>query len=97
VGLFGRAGVVGLEMDTGVIRAVEVKGKAELVSAGMVEIPEEAVVEGSVANVSQVSEALGRLWAEARFASREVVLGILNQGVITRMINFPRHLRLLPG
>ncbi len=93
VGLFGQSGVVGLEFDTGVIRAVEVKGKAgraKLVAAGMVEIPEEAVVDGSVVKEGEVSEALGRLWAEARFGSREVVLGTFNQGVITRMINFPK-------
>jgi type IV pilus assembly protein PilM len=93
VGLFKQAGVVGLEMDTGVIRAVELRGKsgsAELVAAGMVEIPEEAVVEGTVADVSAVSDALGRLWAEAKFGSRDVVLGVFNQGVITRMINFPK-------
>jgi type IV pilus assembly protein PilM len=93
MGLFGGPGVVGLELDTGVIRAVEVRGsagKGKLVAAGMVEIPEEAVVDGSVVNEGQVSEGLSRLWAEARFGSREVVLGTFNQGVITRMINFPK-------
>lgn len=91
--MFKQAGVVGVELDTGVIRAVELKGKpgkAKLVMAGLMEIPQEAVVDGSVVQVSEVSEALGRLWAEAKFGSRKVVLGTFNQNVITRMIAFPK-------
>ena len=91
--MFGKAGVVGLELETGVIRAVQLKGKAhraKLVAAGMVEIPEEAVVDGTVIDAGAVGEALLKLWTEAGFGSREVVLGTFNQGVITRLIKFPR-------
>lgn len=91
--LFKQAGVVGVEFDTGVIRAVELQGKpgsARLVAAGMVDIPEEAVMDGAVSHVEEVSEALNRLWAEAGFSSRDVVLGVFNQDVITRLINFPK-------
>ncbi len=87
------AGVVGVEMDTGVIRAVELSGSAaspRLVRAGQVEIDDEAVVEGAVADIGMVTAALRKLWAKSRFGSRDVVLGTFNQGVITRLISFPK-------
>lgn len=93
MGLFKQSGVVGLEFDTGVIRAVEMEGKpgsARLVAAGQVDIPEDAVVEGSVVQPGAVGEALRRLWGEAGFKSRNVVMGLYNQSVITRLINFPK-------
>ncbi|MGI6659112.1 MAG: hypothetical protein ACOX4N_06880 [Dethiobacteraceae bacterium] len=57
MGLWGKS-VVGLEMDTGMIRAVEVKGKngaAKVVAAGEYPLPEKAVVEGVVQDVEAVS------------------------------------------
>ena len=92
MGLWGKS-VVGLEMDTGMIRAVEVKGKngaAKVVAAGEYPLPEKAVVEGVVQDVEAVSAALQDLWREARFKSRDVVLGVFNQSVLLRLINFPK-------
>jgi type IV pilus assembly protein PilM len=93
VGLFGDSGVVGLEIDTGVIRAVEVRGKngsARIVAAGQVEIPENAVSDGVVMDVETVSNALNQLWSGAGLGSKNVVLGTFNQGVLMRLINFPK-------
>lgn len=93
MGLFGDSGVVGLDIDTGVIRAVEIAGKngsARIVAAGQVEIPESAVTDGAVMDVQAVSHALNQLWAGARLGSKNVVLGMFNQGVLMRLINFPK-------
>ena len=93
MGLRGEASIVGLEMDTGVIRAVELKGRdgrAKVVAAGREELPEGAVVQGLVEDVDAVGSALERLWRKARFNSRDVVLGSFNQGVLMRLINFPK-------
>ena len=94
--LFKPSGAVGLELDTGVIRAVEVSGtlrSSTLVKAGQVEIPPEAVVEGVIEDVEVVAGALNKLWSKAGFDSREVVLGVSNQGVLMRLANFPK----MPG
>ena len=92
MGLWGKS-VVGLEMDTGMIRAVEVKGKkgaAKVEAAGEYPLPDKAVVEGVVQDAEAVSAALQDLWREARFKSRDVVLGVFNQSVLLRLINFPK-------
>ncbi|MDW7683208.1 MAG: type IV pilus assembly protein PilM [Bacillota bacterium] len=93
MGLFGSSGIVGLEMDTGVIRAVEMQGKngsAKVTAAGQVTIPDSAVVDGVVQEIDTVSAALVRLWADAKFGNRHVVLGMFNQGLIMRLITFPK-------
>ena len=95
MGLFRSAGGVGLELDTGIIRAVELRGTARNalpLAAGQVEIPVEAVVEGVVTDGGAVSEALSRLWEIAGIGTREVVLGVANQGVLMRMATFPKIL-----
>jgi type IV pilus assembly protein PilM len=94
MGLFGnKNGIVGLEMDTGVIHAVELSGKggsAKVIAAGQVTLPDSAIVDGIVQEIDTVSDALVRLWVEAKFSSRNVVLGMLKQGLIMRLITFPK-------
>lgn len=82
-------GVVGLELDTGMIRAVEMSG-GKVAAAGWVQIPDSAVVDGVLQEADVVSAALTKLWSDAKFGSRNVVLGIYNQGVMMRLITFPR-------
>lgn len=93
MGFLAKGAAVGLELDTGYIRAVEVRGKGGglfVKAAGQVLIPQAAVVDGVVQDVETVSEALNKLWAGAKFSSRNVVLGMFNQSVIVRLINFPK-------
>ncbi|KAF1086579.1 Competence protein A [Sporotomaculum syntrophicum] len=91
--LLKSADAVGLELDTGIIRVVSLSGvkhAPSLVAAGEITIPEDAVSEGVVADVDAVASALEELWAKARIGSREVTLGISNQGVLMRLTNFPK-------
>ena len=91
--LFAGGGSIGLELDTGFIRAVEVRGKngkLKVTAAGQVLIPKTAVVDGVVQEIETVSEALNKLWIQAKFSSRNVVLGMFNQSVIIRLIAFPK-------
>ena len=93
MGFFKSTDAVGLEFDTGVIRFVKLKGSTTtvtLVGAGQVEIPEDAVVEGVVEDVSAVAGALEELWKKYRVGNREVTLGIFNQGVLLRKATFPK-------
>ncbi|GAB6182073.1 type IV pilus assembly protein PilM [Desulfotomaculum defluvii] len=91
--LFKPAGAVGLEIDTGTIRAVELRGtlrSASLVTAGQIAIPNPAVVDGIVVDVQTVAQALKDLWDNLGIGRREVVLGIGNQGVFMRYTSFPK-------
>ncbi|MCW3490297.1 type IV pilus biogenesis protein PilM [Dethiobacter alkaliphilus] len=93
MGLFGKGGMVGLEFDTGLIRAVEVRGKngsAKVVAGGQVPVPDGAVSDGIVQEPEVVADALQKLWSKAGIGSKNVVLGMFNQGVIMRLINFPK-------
>ena len=84
---------VGLEIDTGAVRAVEMVGKAEapkLVGLGSINLPKEAVKEGMVLDPGVVGSALNELWTEAGLKERRVLLGVSNQGVLVRHITIPK-------
>ncbi|SFF92759.1 type IV pilus assembly protein PilM [Desulfotomaculum arcticum] len=90
---FKNKGAVGLQLETGVIRAVEITGTlrtAALVKAEKIEVPETAIVEGVVENAETVAGALKELWTRSHIGSREVVLGVSNQGVLMRLANLPK-------
>jgi len=85
--------VVGLEMDSKEIRAVEIKGsvkKPEIVSWGKLDLKEGIVRDGRVADAAALSAALDTLWRENSFKSKNVVFGINNQDVIIRFASFPK-------
>lgn len=91
--LFKRAGLIGLELDTGEARAVELCGSTRapvLAACGRVPLPDDAVVEGAVVRPESVADALEELWTSAGITGREVVLGVANQGVLVRFATFPK-------
>ncbi len=93
MGFLRRSTAVGLEMDTGVIRAVQLKQNGRgfaLTGVGRVDIPEEVVTAGVVEDVEAAADALRRLWTSGRFSRRDVVLGVSNQGLMMRTVTFPR-------
>jgi type IV pilus assembly protein PilM len=95
MGILRSGGSVGLDIDTGIIRVVELKGKAKTVNlsaAGRIEIPSHVVEEGMVTDIDTVADALKELWKDARISSRDVTVGISNQGVLMRMARFPKLL-----
>ncbi len=84
---------VGLELDTGTARAVELTGKAGspgLAGLGSVELPEDAIKEGMVLQPEQVGKGLKELWHKAGLKGRDIILGVSNQGVLVRHITVPK-------
>lgn len=90
--------VIGLDIGTTGVRAVEVEfdngGAAKgapgrVVRAGFVPLPWGAVHDGEVAEQATVSSAIKRLWAEQKFSSKEVVVGVGNQRVLVRELDMP--------
>jgi type IV pilus assembly protein PilM len=89
--LFKKAAVVGLEIDAGEVRAVELQGTPAaptLTAWGILSLPPAAVVEG-VMQPDVIGQVLKELWFMAGFSSDKVLLGVDNQGVMVRFADFP--------
>jgi type IV pilus assembly protein PilM len=91
--LFKVKSAVGLEMDAYEIRAAEVGGTAEkpsLLGLGRAYLPEGIVKDGKVVRPDLLGGIISRLWTDARFKSRNVILGVSNQDVLIRTALIPR-------
>ena len=86
--------IVGLDIGTGHLRAVEVaQGRGDapgtVTRVAEVELPPGAVRDGEVAEPHTVATTLRQLWSRAKFAGTDVVLGVGNQRVIVRDLEMP--------
>src|SRR5437764_10448320 len=83
---------VGLDVGTSAVRAVELvlgREQVTLTRFGQVALPAGAVRGAEVIDAPAVAAAIRRLWREAGFRSRTVVLGVGNQRVVVRQADFP--------
>lgn len=80
--------IVGLDIGHGVLRAAEVanpgKPRPTLVRYHELPVPIEALNRGEVVDRDIVSRALKLLWSRGRFGTKDVVLGVGNQRVLSR-------------
>ncbi len=84
--------VVGLDIGTSGVRAAELsvgKGGATLERFGQVALPPRAVRDGEVVDVEAVAAGIRQLWAQAKFSTKKVVLGVANQKVVVRQVDLP--------
>jgi type IV pilus assembly protein PilM len=84
--------VVGLDIGTSGVRAAELvlrRGTTTLERFGQVALPPGAVTGGEVVDPDAVAAAIRQLWAQARFRSKQVVLGVANQRVVVRQVDLP--------
>jgi type IV pilus assembly protein PilM len=84
--------VVGLDIGTSGVRAAELvlkRGSTRLERFGQVALPLGAVCDGEVVDTDAVATAIRQLWAQARFRSKRVVLGVANQRVVVRQVDLP--------
>jgi type IV pilus assembly protein PilM len=93
-----KAGVIGLDLGSTHVRAAEVRyarsrtsGKhvATLTRYAQVPLPLGAVRDGEVADSPTVTAAIKQLWADGRFGSRDVNIGVGNQRVVVRELELP--------
>ena len=83
---------MGLDIGTSGVRAAELslgKGAATLERFGQVALPLGAVRDGEVVDVDTVAGAIEQLWAQAKFSSKKVVVGVANQKVVVRQVDLP--------
>jgi len=92
MGIF-RKHIIGLEMDSKEIRAVEISGgiKNHYVSAwGRINLPDGSVREGKVANPDILSCHIEKLIKDNNFRDKNIILGVNNQDIIVRFATFPK-------
>lgn len=85
--------IVGIDIGSASVRAVEVRhpGKRPTIARyAEVPLPEGSVRRGEVLEVSTVATAIRRLWANGRFTTRDVVLGMGGPRVLSRDASVPR-------
>jgi type IV pilus assembly protein PilM len=89
-----KTSIVGVDFGQGVVRAVEVSDPTSprpvLLRHHELPLPPGSVVGGEVRDPQVVASVLKRLWAEAGFRSRKVVLGIGNSRVLVRDLTIPK-------
>lgn len=88
-----RQSAVGLDIDRGAIKAVQVSpgiGGYALQHVGYRRLPPGVVTDGEVADHDLLSSELGEFWSSHSFKGKTVFLGLSNQKVVVRFIDFPR-------
>ena len=91
---FGRsAQVIGMDVDRGALKAVELsksRGNYILRHVGYHRLPRGAITEGEVADLDLLAAEIKEFWSSHSFKGKTVVLGVANQRIIVRLLNFPR-------
>jgi type IV pilus assembly protein PilM len=86
--------VVGVDIGSAAIRAVEVAGfdgaKPQITRYADIALPPNAARRGEVVEASTVGTALRRLWSTGGFKTKDVVLGIGGARVFARDLSVPR-------
>lgn len=89
----GSSRTIGLDIDRGALKAVEVSRSASVYTlrhVGYHRLPPGAVVEGEVADGDVLAAAIREFWSSHSFKSKSVVLGVANSRVVVRLLDFPR-------
>src|SRR5690242_16091618 len=91
-GLGKNKGVVGLDIGSSALKAVELKavGKGFKVAAFAHEpLPLDSIVDGAIIDGTAVAEAISRLFSNKAFKSKEVAASLSGHAVIVKKINLP--------
>jgi type IV pilus assembly protein PilM len=85
--------VIGLDVDRGSLKAVQLSksgGNYTLRHVGYHRLPPGAIIEGEVGDPEVLAAEIKEFWSSHSFNGKSVILGVANQRVIVRLLNFPR-------
>ena len=91
----GRSGTIGVDIDRGSIKAVQLQGSGAgyvLQHVGYHRLPPGAIIDGEVADQNLLAAELREFWDSHSFKGRSIVFGVSNQKVVVRLLDFP-HMR----
>jgi len=84
--------VIGLDIERGALKAVQLAasgGNYTLRHVGYHRLPPGTITEGEVADHDLLAAEIREFWSSHSFKGRSVVLGVANQRVVVRLLNFP--------
>lgn len=87
-----RSSAVGIDIDRGAIKAVEVSlrgGEYTLRHVGYHRLPEGVISDGDVADGQLLAEEIREFWDAHAFAKKAVLVGVGNRNVVARVLEFP--------
>jgi type IV pilus assembly protein PilM len=91
----GRSGTIGVDIDRGSIKAVQLQGSGAgyvLQHVGYHRLPPGVIVEGEVADQNLLAAELREFWDSHSFKGKSITFGVSNQKVVVRLLDFP-HMR----
>ncbi|HVD35014.1 MAG TPA: type IV pilus assembly protein PilM [Rubrobacter sp.] len=91
----GRSGTIGVDIDRGSIKAVQLQGSGAgyvLQHVGYHRLPPGVIVDGEVADQNLLASELREFWDSHSFKGRSITFGVSNQKVVVRLLDFP-HMR----
>ena len=83
---------IGMDIDRGAIKAVEVSlrgGEYVLRHVGYHRLPPGTIIDGEVADRRLLAEEIAEFWDAHAFGKKSVVLGVANRNVVARVLEFP--------
>jgi type IV pilus assembly protein PilM len=89
---FGGSRTVGLDIDRGSIKAVQISGAGggySLQHVGYHRLPPGTILDGEVANHDLLAAEIREFWDSHSFTGKAVTLGVSNQKVVVRLLDFP--------
>jgi type IV pilus assembly protein PilM len=88
----GSQTIIGMDIDRGALKAVQLSkggGSYTLRHVGYHRLPPGAIIEGEVADQDLLAAEIKEFWSSHSFKGKSVVLGVANQRVVVRLLNFP--------
>ncbi len=88
----GSQTIIGMDIDRGALKAVQLSkggGNYTLRHVGYHRLPPGAIIEGEVADHDMLAAEIKEFWSSHSFKGKSVVLGVANQRVVVRLLNFP--------
>lgn len=92
LGGFGKRSLVGLDIGSSCVKAVEiaVKGKSfELKGLGIAPLPSEAIVQGAFLNSGAIVDAIREAFEAGKIKGKEVAAAISGHSVIVKKVSLP--------
>src|SRR5215211_7964775 len=89
---FGGGKTVGLDLDRGSIKAVQISGAGggyALQHVGYHRLPPGTILDGEVADHDLLAAEIREFWDSHSFNGKAVTLGVSNQKVVVRLLDFP--------
>jgi len=91
---FGRGSrTVGLDIDRGSLKAVQISGAGGgyvLQHVGYHRLPPGTILDGEVADHELLAAEIREFWDSHSFNGKSVTIGVSNQKVVVRLLDFPR-------